>query len=349
MVDHLVFLWPWSFVLLPLPLLIRAFVPSAVPKQTGMLYVPFAEDFFQPETNFTSRSSEQTSWSARFILATGFLVWCCCILALGRPQYLGDPLALPMHGRNILLAVDLSGSMQVKDFVMHNRSIDRLTAVKEVAGQFIDRRINDNLALLVFGTRAYLHVPLTYDRETVHTMLDESLIGLAGERTAIGDALGLAVKRLQKVSGEKVIILLTDGANTAGVIEPLDAADIAGKEGITVYTIGVGAESMMVSSLLGTRVVHPSQDLDEALLKEIASRTGGRYFRAMNTKELENIYAMVDRLEPVTDKKQFFRPRTALFYWPLGAALFFSCGVLVLLCISGKRSLVNPQSGEQSW
>ncbi|PIE60325.1 MAG: BatB protein [Desulfobulbus propionicus] len=331
MFEHFSFLWPWVFVLLPLPVLFRLFMSPASPQRSASLYVPFAEDFFQYGQYQSPTWEKKKSWRSSLFLFCGLLIWSLCITALARPQYLGKPVALPVSGRNILLAVDISGSMQIKDFTLHNQQVDRLAAVKDVAGRFIDRRFNDNVALLVFGTQAYLHVPLTYDRETVRIMLNESLIGLAGERTAIGDALGLAIKRLQKVPGEKVIILLTDGANTAGVIKPLDAADIAAKEGIRIYTIGVGSDRMAVSSFLGTRVVNPSKNLDEGLLKKIAERTDGQYFRATNTAGLEDIYAMVDTLEPVVDKKQYFRPQTALFFWPLGAAFILSSILLLLL------------------
>jgi Ca-activated chloride channel family protein len=181
----------------------------------------------------------------------------------------------------------------------------------------------------VFGTRAYVQTPLTFDLDTVGRFLREAQIGFAGEETAIGDALGLAVKRLRARPGDRhVLILLTDGANTAGSVTPLSAAKLAAENHIVIYTVGIGADSMIVPGPFGTqfgaRRVNPSQDLDEDALKSIADQTGGRYFRARNPAELANIYKLLDSLEPVTDKSQTYRPQTTLFFWPLGAALTLS-------------------------
>jgi len=193
--------------------------------------------------------------------------------------------------------------------------------------------------LILFGQKAYIQVPLTYDRETVRTLLMESAIGLAGRETAIGDAIGLAIKRLKKQSASsRVLILLTDGANTAGEVKPRKAAELAAEQGLKIYTIGIGADEMVVSSLFGSRLVNPSSDLDEDTLKAIADRTGGRYFRAHNTRELEEIYSMLDTLEPVEHEAQMFRPRSALFHWPLGVALCLA-GVLVVGRVLGKYGM----------
>jgi Ca-activated chloride channel homolog len=178
--------------------------------------------------------------------------------------------------------------------------------------------------VILFGTQAYLHVPLTFDRKTVETLLNESFIGITEDepQTSIGDAIGLAVKRLQDEKNEsRVLILLTDGANTAGELSPLKAAEIAAQHHLKIYTIGIGADEMLVRSLFGTRRVNPSADLDEKTLKAIADITGGRYFRARNTEELNQIYFILDQLEPVEKDKQFFRPKSDLFYWPLAMSL----------------------------
>jgi Ca-activated chloride channel family protein len=212
--------------------------------------------------------------------------------------------------------------MEVQDFILNKRPVDRLTAIKWVASDFINRRVGDRLGLILFGTQAYLQTPLTFDRKTVMTLLDESAIGLAGDNTAIGDAIGLAIKRLKnQPANSRVLILLTDGANTAGEVSPLKAAELAAANHLKIYTIGVGADEMIVRSFFGSRKVNPSADLDENALVKIAESTGGRYFRARNTDELNNIYMLLDQLEPVEKDKQFFRPRTDLFYWPLALAL----------------------------
>jgi len=184
---------------------------------------------------------------------------------------------------------------------------------------------------VLFGEQAYLQTPLTFDRDTVLTMLDEAQIGLAGRATAIGDSIGLAIKRLREnANSNRVLILMTDGANTAGEVDPLQAADLAAREGLTVYTIGIGADEMLVRSLFGTRRVNPSADLDERTLQTIAAKTGGQYFRARDLAELEAIYQLLDELEPVERDPQTFRPTKALFYWPLAAALLLMAALAVI-------------------
>ena len=200
-----------------------------------------------------------------------------------------------------------------------------------MAGDFIERRIGDRIGLILFGERAYLQVPLTFDRKTVRTLLDESFIGLAGKATAIGDAIGLAVKRLrERDATNRVLILLTDGANTAGAVQPLEAADLAAREGLKIYTIGVGADEMLTRSIFGMRKVNPSTALDEKTLTAIAEKTGGQYFRARDTQELNKIYRILDELEPVEGDAYRFRPKKALYYWPLSFA-FMIAALLVAL------------------
>ena len=240
-----------------------------------------------------------------------------------------------------MLAVDLSKSMLETDFILANQNIDRLTATKKVASDFIENRVGDRIGLILFGTQAYLHVPLTFDRKTVAQLLDESVIGLAGPSTAIGDAIGIAVKRLRENDADdKVLILLTDGANTAGTIDPIRAAELAASNGLKIHTIGIGADEMMVRRLFSTFKVNPSRDLDEETLTDIAEKTGGKYFRARDTEELTKIYAEIDQLEPVERGGEHFRPVTPLFMWPLGAAC-----LLASLCIwrraAGRRDEVT--------
>ena len=215
--------------------------------------------------------------------------------------------------------------MSTKDFTLNGDAITRLAAIKSIAGDFIQRRVGDRIGLILFGLNAYVQAPLTFDRKTVDTLLQESAIGLAGQQTAIGDAIGLAIKELRRYPhGNKVLILLTDGANDAGEVDPLQAAKLAAKEGMTIYTIGVGADSMLVQSIFGMQRVNPSQDLDENTLRAIARTTGGRYFRARDTKELNQIYAVIDQLQPIDREHQTFRPQHSLFYWPLAVALLLT-------------------------
>jgi len=315
------FAWPWLFVVLPLPLLVAWLMPRAAERQGTALRVPFYATFSRVAA---AKQSPPSRW--RLLLAA--LAWVLLVCAAARPQFVGAPVHLPVTGRDLLLAVDISGSMETEDMQIGRQVTDRLTAVKAVAGNFIDHREGDRLGLILFGDQAYLQTPLTFDRETVHTLLNEAAIGLAGKSTAIGDAIGLALKRAAGKDAERqVLILLTDGANNAGQLPPQKAAELAAGQGLKIYTIGLGAEAMEVQSFFFSRTVNPSGDLDEKTLKAIAETTGGRYFRARDSAELGQIYALLDQLEPVEREHQVYRPVTALFPWPLGAALL---GALLL-------------------
>ncbi|ALG67730.1 vWA domain-containing protein [Beggiatoa leptomitoformis] len=314
------FEWIWLFLVLPLPLIIRYGLKPAAPVRTAAIRVPFLEDF-----SSLTRNAPITTKYQRWQLVVAALAWLCLVIAAARPQWLDEPIALPVSGRDLMLAVDLSGSMEIGDFQLQNRMVDRLTATKAVAGDFIERRVGDRVGLILFGEQAYLQTPLTFDRTTVRALLLESAIGLAGQKTAIGDAIGLAVKRLRDQPVQsRIVILLTDGANTAGAVEPLKAAELAAQAGLKIYTIGIGADEVLVQDLFGTRRVNPSVDLDEKTLTAIAEKTNGRYFRARDTQALEEIYAELDKLEPIEKENQYFRPSTALFYYPLALALLLA-------------------------
>ena len=319
------FEWPWLIFLLPLPLLVRFFMQPVQTGKEAALRMPFLSDFI------TSENVGKNIINARWLVVIAAVAWLCLVLASMRPQWLGELIEFPISGRDLMLAVDLSGSMQEQDFIIKGQRVDRLTATKWVADQFIERRIGDRIGLILFGEQAYLQTPLTFDRETVRTLLNESVVGLAGQTTAIGDAIGLAVKRLrERDESNRVLILMTDGANTAGVVDPLAAADLAATERLKIYTIGIGADEMLVRSFFGTRKVNPSVDLDEITLGAIADKTGGRYFRARDTEDLEKIYAILDQLEPVENDPLNFRPRTSLYYWPLSIAMLLAGAILGL-------------------
>jgi Ca-activated chloride channel homolog len=326
--------WPWALLALPLPFIARRLMSESPTLQDAGLKVPALSAF----STLVQRSDAEQFLNWRFWLAV--VAWILLVVAAARPERIGDELDVPVSGRNLMLAVDLSGSMDQKDFELGNRRVDRLTATKAVASDFISRREGDRIGLILFGERAYLQVPLTLDRETVRVLLLEAFIGLAGEKTAIGDAITLAVKRIhdQEVdASEQVLVLLTDGANTAGEIDPMKAAQLAQQVGLRVYTIGIGAEQMEVSSLVGgRRNINPSADLDEETLTGIAELTGGRYFRAKDTAGLQDIYRLVDELEPVDEPEAGFRPVKSLYYWPLGGA-FALAGLLCI--VSLLRSL----------
>ncbi|MDX2480989.1 MAG: VWA domain-containing protein [Desulfuromusa sp.] len=316
--------WPWAFLLLVLPWLIYRLCPPALAAEEAALWVPTLLPFGGVQHQKGRRKG-------RWQLPLALLCWLLLVGAAARPQWLGEPIELPVSGRDLLLAVDLSGSMQTQDFKLGSETVDRLTALKTVADQFIQRRVGDRLGLILFGDQPYVQVPLTFDRHTVQQLLSESALKLAGERTAIGDAIGLAVKRLKDGEGEnQVLILLTDGANTAGLLTPLKAAELAARENLKIYTIGIGADSMEVRNFFFKQTVNPSADLDEKTLTAIAQQTGGRYFRARDTEQLVEIYAELDRLEPVEHDHDVYRPISELYCWPLG---FMLAGCLLLILV----------------
>ncbi len=324
------FVWPWLFAALPLPLL-ALLLPRATSATPTALRFPFYEALRPSLQTHTGQRS-------RLRLMLALLAWLLLVLAAARPQLIGETVHLPVSGRSLMLAVDISGSMQNEDMQIKGRQLSRLTAVKLVAGEFIEQRKGDRIGLILFGDQAYLQAPLTFDRNTVRTLLDEAQIGLAGKRTAIGDAIGLAIKRLRKEPARnRVLILLTDGANTAGNVDPLKAADLAAREGVRIYTIGIGSGEMQVQTPFGLRRV-TTGDLDEASLKAIASKTGGRYFRARDTAQLAKIYSLLDRIEPVSKDEQTWRPVDELYFWPLSAALLLSV-LIALSAAFGWRTL----------
>ncbi len=311
--------WPWMLLLAPLPVLARWLI-APVEHQQAALTVPNVASFRYDGVGRAGAEQRRLPWRTLLL----WLIWLALLLAMARPQWTGEPVTLPTSGRDLMLAVDISGSMGTEDLLLGGQLVNRLTVVKNVVGEFIEAREGDRVGLILFGTNAYLQAPLTFDLETVHRLLTEAPVGIAGGKTAIGDAIGLAVKRLrQRPQGDRVLILLTDGANNVGEVAPVKAAELAAQDGIRIYTVGVGADEMRLPSLLGvfgSRVVNPSAELDEDTLTEIADITGGRYFRAQNTAKLVEIYDIIDSLEPIEQEAETYRPIAVLYYWPMGAA-----------------------------
>lgn len=306
--------WPWMLVLLPLPLLARLMLPRAREERAGALRLPFFAELARAGLVTPGRPR----WR-RTRLALLAFIWTLLVIAAARPVHVGRPVEIPVEGREIMLVIDLSASMSQRDLTRSGRAMDRLEVVKEVADDFIARRAGDRVGLILFSTRAYVQAPLTLDRKVVRELLAEATIGMTGRNTSIGDAIGLAVKTLrERPSKDKVVVLLTDGANTSGVLDPIQAAAIAAKENLRIHTIGVGSDGQ---DFMPGAPVNPAADLDEAALNAIAGITGGRYFRARDQDGLAAIYADIDRLEPAAGDPQYVRPTLALFFWPLGAAL----------------------------
>jgi Ca-activated chloride channel family protein len=317
------FAWPLVLLLLPLPWLVRRFLPRAPETGGAALRVPFFGELV------ALAGDGGTGATPRRMLLP-LLAWTVLCLAAARPQWVGEAQALPMSGRDLMLAVDVSGSMAAEDMEIGGRRVDRLTAVKVVLDDFLQRRVGDRVGLLLFGQFAYQMTPLTFDRNSVRYQLETSAIGLAGRETAIGDAIGLAVKRLrERPSDQRVLILLTDGVNTAGQLPPMKAAELAQAENVRVHTIAMGSETGQMR-VFGVPVATPGAEIDEKTLTEIADLTGGRFFRARDTAELAGIYGELDRIEPAAQEGDTLRPRRELFVYPLALALLFALSPLLI-------------------
>ncbi|MCQ6254945.1 VWA domain-containing protein [Pseudomonas sp. Q11] len=325
------FAWPWIFALLPLPWLMRLVLPAADSGEPA-LRVSFLDDL-EGLVGRRARSNLPT-WRQQ---APFILLWLLLLIAAARPQWLGEPLPIAASGRDLLVAVDVSGSMDFPDMRWQDEDISRLALVQHLLGDFLESREGDRVGLILFGSQAYLQAPLTFDRRTVRLWLDEARIGIAGKNTAIGDAIGLALKRLrQRPANSRVLILVTDGANNGGEIDPLTAARLAAEENVRIYPIGIGADQEE-SGTAGFVGVNPSLDLDEATLREIAQATGGQYFRAQDGEQLLAIKTTLDQLEPVTQQPTQARPAQALYQWPLSLALLLS-----ILLAARERWPDNP-------
>ena len=318
--------WPWMALAAVAPLLVAAFVPPDHRRAGAALRIPFYAQVVMPAA--ASRPALRRTTGAAALLAWLLLVFAAC-----RPQWVHEPVSVPVSGRDLVLAVDLSGSMKTRDLIRGGAPASRLDVVEAVAGEFIERRSGDRLALILFGSRPYLQSPLTFDRSSVRQLLEEAEIGLAGEQTAIGDAIGLALKRLRERPAEnRVLVLLTDGTNTTGEVAPREAAELAGRDGMTIYSIGVGAEVNLLASIAPGA---GGGDLDEETLQAVAVLTGGRYFRARDAQELEAIYTLLDDLEPIARDHDLLRPVRELFPLPLGIALGLA-GALLLAVLAGQ-------------
>lgn len=292
------FVWPWAAAALPLPLIVLLMRP--IDQTTAeAIRAPFAARWARL-AGTGKRSGHDVRWQTGLL----WLMWILLVASLTRPHWVGDPIQLPNDGRDLMLGIDLSGSMQIEDMQVGNALVSRIAAVKAIASDFTSRRQGDRVGLILFGTKAYVQAPLTFDTATVTRFIREAQLGFAGEDTAIGDALGLAIKRLrERPTNARVLILLTDGQDTASTVDPMEAAALAAELDVRVYTIGI---SRNLGRLRG------GGEVDEGLLRAVAEATGGRYFRARDPAELQSIYALLDELEPVEQEATTFRPRRAL-------------------------------------
>ena len=328
----MVFAYPYAFLLLLLPFLVYKLLPRVKGLQGDALKVPFLDDLerisiasggiWAPKATTGNGISKPFLWM--------YLIWALLCVAAARPQIVGEPLRLQNNSRDIMLVLDISTSMLEPDFSFANRRITRLDAVKKVVSDFTTKRANDRLGLILFGTRAYLQAPLTYDKASLNDILWSMQAGMAGDSTSIGDALALALKNLKDKSGDKVIILLTDGENNDGSLSLAQAIKLAKDEGIKTYTIGVGSPNIFFQML----ALSP-QTGDDKGLKELARQTKGQYFRAESTSDLQKVYDLIDKLEPTQGNENYIRETKDVFYLPLLGAVLVGLGLVFVM----KRTL----------
>jgi Ca-activated chloride channel family protein len=319
----------WIFAFLPLPILIRWLLP-AYREQKEAVQAPFFEEIVELTGQTPSKGAVvlRRNWFQLLLMP---LCWILLVAALARPQWVEDPIVKIESSRDLLIAVDLSGSMETRDFTdAKGNKIDRLEAVKLVLDDFIARRKGDRVGLILFGTSAYPQVPFTLDHEIWLTLLHESQIKMAGPQTMMGDAIGLAIKLFNESESEnRVLILLTDGNDTGSKVPPVRAAEIAAENGITVHTIGIGDPESA-----------GEEALDTDTMKKIAGEAGGSFFHAMDREELVKIYEQIDKLEPMEFESISFRPKLQLYHWPLGGVLILLVGyhmIMAAMMFSRKK------------
>lgn len=332
--------WPWLLVLLALPWLVRRVLPPLDGRQWPALRMP--------ATRWTDEVHPRRRVSGGRLPPLLLLAWLMLVVAAARPQLPEPAVPAPEAAREMILAVDLSGSMAEADMRLGGRPVDRLTAVKAVLSDFLERRRGDRVGLVVFGSQAYTLTPLTSDLATVREQLADMDIAMAGRETAIGDALALSVRRLREASdgpaqkaaaeGGRVVVLLTDGVNNAGVVEPERASALAAAAGVKVHTIGFGREGG-AAGLFGMVLPRAQAEIDEAALRAISDATGGRFFRAQDTGTLSEIYAELDRIEMRQAPAPPARRAREVFHWPLAAALL---AMMAALLAPGRAGRVAP-------
>jgi len=324
--------YPWLLMLTPFPFLIRWLMPAYQESRPAL-----QSTFLDRLTELTGRKPSSGAVVRPRYFMDGLvlaIVWVCLVLALARPQRFEDPVVQTKPARDLLLAVDLSGSMDTADMKdLNGNPIDRLTAVKEVLGEFLTKREGDRVGLIFFGNAPFVQAPFTDDLEVCGQLLDEAQVRMAGPRTMLGDAMGKAINVFEESDlKEKVLILLTDGNDTGSLVPPVKAAELARDKGIVIHTVAMGDPTST-----------GEEKFDEETLKRVAEITRGEFFRANNRKELEGVYVELDRLTPHQVESISHRPVTDLFYWPLAAGLVVIIGFCLIQAI-GKRLNVEHRT-----
>ncbi|MBQ1612303.1 MAG: VWA domain-containing protein [Alphaproteobacteria bacterium] len=330
------FAYPWALVLVFAPFLMYHLAPAVKGMHGDALRVPFLKDI----ARINILSGSLWGYGAKYVgskvhLWLLYIAWCLLSMAVARPQFVGEPIRINNYGHDILIVTDISVSMLEPDFSYQGQRLDRLTAVKLAAAEFIKQRPNDRIGLILFGTNAYLQAPITYDKQAVIDTLWATDAGMAGRSTAIGDAVGLGLKVLRQNNHNtpKIMILLTDGENNDGSLSMAEVFKLAHEENVKIYTIGVSSENTVINSFFGIKLPQ-NGELDEQSLQTLASETRGRYYRASDTDKLQQIYREIDKLEPSSNDDQYVQESKELFYYPASLALLI---ILLIIVIQRRR------------
>lgn len=320
------FAYPWVFVLLPLPLLVRYLLPP-YRRPLPAVRVPFM-DVLRRLAGVQGVRGPAVAGRFRPQWVQLVLVWVALVIALARPQWLDEPLRRDLPMRDLLVALDLSGSMETRDFSDDaGETIERLQAARQVLDGFLARREGDRVGLIFFGSAAFVQAPFTEDLGVVRELLDEAQVRMLGPRTVMGDAIGVAIELFERSAvDQRVLIVLTDGNDTGSMVPPVRAAEIAADNGITIHTVAMGDPEAA-----------GEQALDEETLRAVAAKTGGNYYHAEDRAQLDSIYATLDRLNPREVETLSFRPRRELYFWPLAFAVVLS---LAFFAVAELRSSI---------
>lgn len=320
------FAYPWAFALLPLPLLVWKFMPPHR-ERVGALRVPFFDAIVEA-TGVEARAGAVIMRRRRLQMVAGTLIWVAIVAGLAKPEWVGEPIVRTEAARDIMLAIDLSGSMDYRDFPGEDgKDVSRFTAVQDVVAQFVANRESDRIGLIVFGDRAYLQLPFTRDLRTADALVQLMEVGMAGPRTALGDAIGLSIHAFESSEvDDRVLILITDGNDTASKMTPVNASDIAKLNGVEIHTIGIG----------DTEATGEDR-VDFETLEAVATRTGGRFFNAQDEATLIEVYREIDEATTADVRQQSWRPRELLVFWPAGIAVAIVLLTYLILLISTRQ------------
>lgn len=313
------FAYPLALLATPLPILAWWLLPPQR-ERVSALRVPF----FEPITAAAGSEARagavilRRRWLQLFVAV---LVWLLLVAGLAKPEWVGQPIVRTEAARDIMLALDLSGSMDYHDFPGEDGEVvSRFEAVQRVVDRFVTAREDDRIGLIVFGTKAYLQLPFTRDLDTARALVDLMDVGMAGPKTALGDSIGLAIRSFETSEvDERLLILLTDGNDTASKMTPINAADIARLNGVEIYTIGIGDTAAT-----------GEDRVDFDVLAAIAERTGGEFYNAQDEAALDAVYRRIDQTAVADVRTQSWRPRQSLVHWPVGLAV-----ILILLAYAG--------------